>query len=153
MGWTPLRRSAYSARVLSPDEVARARERLAAILRAHELDWVVRRVDDALDEGRQPESGAIDDLQLRRLVMLIEAAQRALAMTTRLEREVPQLLLRETGGRRVHIEPDRESGGDPRLHPPIIIERDTPQRAEREFATERTLGLLSRLLNEARETP
>ena len=139
--------------MLSPDEIARAQQRLNTILRAHELGWVVRRVDDALIEGRQPDSGDIDEIEVRRLVMLIEATQRALAMSTLLEREVPELLLRETGGHRVHIEPDREGGGDPRLRPAIIIERDTAEREERDIARERVHGLLARLLDEVQEAP
>jgi hypothetical protein len=114
--------------VLTPEETARAEQRLEALLRDHELDWVVRRVDDALQEGRQPESGAVEDLRLRRLILLIEATERALAMSTRLERAVPELLLEGTGGRRVRIEPDPEET-DPRLRPPLVIDRDDPERA------------------------
>jgi hypothetical protein len=53
----------------------------------------------------------------------------------------------------VHIEPDEDGGVDPRLRPPIIVERDAAERMEREIAGERTHGLLSRLLNEALEAP
>jgi hypothetical protein len=100
--------------VLSPEDIELAEARLTEILRRHELDWIVRRVDDALDEGRHPEHGSFEDPALRRLVLLIEATERALTMSSVLEGAIPALLLHETDAVRVRIEPDLE--GDPMLH-------------------------------------
>lgn len=138
--------------MLSADEIGRSQRRLAEILRAHDLDWIVRRVDDALEEGRQPEHGQFENLELRRLVLLIEATQRALAMSSALEQAVPNLLLQETGGRRVHIEQDPEDAADVPRRPPIVLERDTDALRAQETARTRTHQRLERLLGEAVES-
>jgi hypothetical protein len=138
--------------MLSSQEVQYARERLAEILDRHELGWIVRHVDDAIDEGLQPNSGDIRELELRRLVLLVEATQRALSMTSELEEAVPDLLLGRSRGRRVHIEPDVEGGFDTQLRPSIVIERDASHRERREAARVRTHQQLTSLLHEAIES-
>ena len=135
--------------MLTDDDRDHAYDRLATILRAHDLDWIVRRVEDALDAGGQPVSGPTADLDLRRLVLLIEATRRALVMSSALERAVPELLLRETEGRWVHIEPDPEGVVDDRLHPRIVIARDPDEDEARQTARELTRAWLDRLLREA----
>jgi hypothetical protein len=138
--------------VLTPREVELAQERLAGILGEHNMGWLVRRVDDALDQGGQPTSGPVEDPQLRRLVLLIEAAQRALVMAGELECAVLELLLPEAGGRRVHLVPDAEDRLAPPPQPPIVLERDSDQRVGRDLARQRTQSALQRLLGEALES-
>jgi hypothetical protein len=88
---------------------------------------------------------------MRRLMLLIETTRQALRVTSRLEEAVPSLLLEETGGRRVHIEPDLDENADVVPREPLVVETDTGARRAREVARQRTTELLDRLEVEAVE--
>lgn len=138
--------------MLSPNEITLANQRLTAILREHGLDWVVGEVDDAMNQGVRPSDPRITSRNLSRLVLLIDATERALTMTGELEDAVPELLLRETSGDRVHFESEDREGfgrGDLRRH---TVERDRTARRQSEVARERTLELLTQLRSEALES-